>query len=209
MRNTALILALAASAAMATAPSLTLAQPYDGGYQGSYQQQQDAYQQRLDQYNQDRTTYDQQQQRRWGYRDSRYVQRSNNDPCYGGSSDGSVAGGLIGALAGAAIGSNVASRHSRTEGAVLGAVAGGVIGSSIGRNSAHCDGRGYYYSYNQTVRYQEPGGYRGQSSGRYAYSDYRRQGCRLAIAPASWGGNDQARYVRVCPDSYGRYRFAG
>ncbi len=124
-----------------------------------------------------------------------------------GPGDGSVAGGLIGALAGAAIGSNVASRNSRTEGAVLGAVAGGVIGASIGRNSAQCDGGGYYYSYNQTVRYQEPRDYRGRSSGRYAYAHYQSQGCRLAVAPASWGGNDQERYVRVCPDTSGRYRF--
>ena len=209
MKRTSLILALAATAAMA-APTLALAQSYSD--QSSYQQQQDAYQQRLQQYNQQRAAYDEQQRRRHdsqygrGYNGQRNYYRENNEACRG--SGDAVAGGLIGALAGAAIGSNLAEHGSRSEGAVLGAVAGGAIGASVGHNSAGCDDHGYYFSYNQTTRYQESGDYRGRSSGRYDYDYYNRHGCRLAVAPARYDGDEQARYVRVCPDGSGRYRLA-
>ena len=45
-------------------------------------------------------------------------------------------------------------------------------------------------------------------SGRYDYDDYRRHGCRLAVAPTHWGDGDDYRYVRVCPDDRGNYRIA-
>jgi hypothetical protein len=94
----------------------------------------------------------------------------------------------------------------RTEGAVLGALVGGGVGGAIGRNSARCDDTGYWYSRDQTVSYREAGYNRGQRSGRYAYNDYSRRGCRLAPAPTEWGGRTEVRYVRVCPDNRGRYR---
>ena len=209
MKRTPLLLALAASAAMA-APSLALAQPYGSStYQDqSYQRQQDEYQLRMQQYNDQRATYDEQQQRQFGYDHRQRSDRSNSEACYGRNSDGSVAGGLIGALAGAAIGSSVAPRHDRGEGAVLGAVAGGVVGSNIGRNTARCDDRGYYFSRDQTSSYEESRDYRGRSSGRHDYAYYSQEGCRLAVAPARLGDNEELRYVRVCPDGSGRYRLA-
>ena len=68
---------------------------------------------------------------------------------------------------------------------------------------AKCDEHGYYYSYNQTVPYQESDYDRARRSGQYDYAYYEDQRCRLAPAPTS---GDQYRYVRVCPDSQGRYR---
>lgn len=131
-----------------------------------------------------------------------------NSPCEQRKDGRTVAGALIGALAGAAIGSNVAATDVQTEGAVLGALVGAGVGGSIGRQSANCDATGYYWSRNQTVSYRESGAYRqrGARSGRYAYNDYSRRGCRLAAAPTEWGGRTEYRYVRVCPDRSGRYR---
>jgi hypothetical protein len=120
------------------------------------------------------------------------------------SNSGSVAGGIIGALAGAALGSNVAANGRGTEGAVLGAVVGGGIGAAVGHanDKYKCDGRGAYYSYNDTIPYRVSNDvYRDD---RYSY--YRRRGCRLAPAPVN--DRDYA-YVRVCPDADGRYRITG
>jgi len=128
------------------------------------------------------------------------------DPCRGQRSTNTVAGGLIGALAGAALGSNVAARNARPEGAVLGALVGGALGANIGKSSAKCDQGGYYYSYDQTVPYREGRYDRARRSGRYDYSYYNRQRCRLAPAPIR---GDEYRYVRVCPDGEGRYRITG
>lgn len=130
------------------------------------------------------------------------------EDCGSSRNNRSVAGGLIGALAGAALGSNVAARNARTEGTVLGAVVGGAIGASVGRASAKCDTRGYYYSYDQTVPYRESA-YDRNRSGRYNYSYYTRQRCRLAPAPVDVGYGEEYRYVRVCPDNTGRYRITG
>jgi hypothetical protein len=126
------------------------------------------------------------------------------------SNNSTVAGGLIGALAGAALGSNVAARNARTEGAVLGAVVGGAIGAGVGRANDRykCVNRGPYYSYNDTIAYRESAYDRGRRSGRYDYSYYNRQRCRLAAAPVDSYGEDY-RYVRVCPDRDGRYRITG
>jgi hypothetical protein len=123
------------------------------------------------------------------------------------SNSSSVAGGIIGALAGAALGSNVAANGRGTEGAVLGAVVGGGIGAAVGHanDKYRCDSSGPYYSYNDTIPYREARDFR---SGRYNYSYYNRQRCRLAAAPIDNYGEDY-RYVRVCPDRSGRYRITG
>jgi len=178
------------------------------------------YDRRLAQYERDRATYDRRNgrgayERRYGPapvwsagdygRDASYS-GAYADPCQGRRTNNSVAGGLIGALAGAALGSNVAARNARTEGAVLGALVGGVAGTAIGRSTAKCDDTGYYYSYDQTIPYQESDYDRRSRSGRYDYSYYNRQRCRLAPAPIT---GDEYRYVRVCPDSEGRYRITG
>jgi hypothetical protein len=123
--------------------------------------------------------------------------RSNNNSA--------VTAGLIGALAGAALGSNVAGRGVRTEGAVLGGAVGAGLGAAVGHanDKYKCDSRGPYIAYNDTIPYREASGY---GSGRYSY--YARQRCRLAPAPVDADGRDY-RYVRVCPDADGRYRFTG
>ncbi len=177
---------------------------------------------RLAQYERDRATYDRRNgrgayERRYGPppvwtagdygRDASYT-GTYVDPCQGRRTTNSVAGGLIGALAGAALGSNVAARNARTEGAVLGALVGGVAGTAIGRSTAKCDDTGYYYSYDQTIPYRESDYDRRSRSGRYDYSYYNRQRCRLAPAPIDDRGQEY-RYVRVCPDNSGRYRITG
>jgi hypothetical protein len=186
-----------------------------------------AYDARRAQYIRDRAAYD----RRYGlgaydrrYPDYYRTYSSSWDQRYPNSADrngvntsaqvpacrsNATAGGIIGALAGAALGSNVAARNARPEGAVLGAVVGGAIGANIGKNSANCDQTGYYYSYNQTMPYREAMDDRRGNSGQYNYSYYSQRNCRLAPAPAEYGGRTDMRYVRVCPDSQGRYRITG
>ena len=118
-----------------------------------------------------------------------------------------IAAGAIGAILGGVLGSNVAARNARTEGAVLGAVVGGAVGAGVGRANDRykCDQRGPYLTYNETMPYREGRSYRyGQYDSRY----YARQRCRLAPAPVDSYGTDY-RYVRVCPDDTGRYRFVG
>lgn len=181
----------------------------------------DEYERRLAQYERDRATYDRRHgygayERRYGpppvwsatdYGVDTAYTGSYADPCRSQRTTNSVAGGLIGALAGAALGSNVAAGNARTEGAVLGALVGGAAGVAIGRSTAKCDDRGYYYSYDQTIPYRESSYDRARRSGRYDYSYYTRQRCRLAPAPIDDG--EEYRYVRVCPDSQGRYRITG
>jgi hypothetical protein len=199
-------------------------------YEDSRQDYEDArrdYERRLSDYNRARDRYD----RRYGYgayaraygpapawdddywdanRYGSYASQGGtyNDPCRNTRNNRTALGGVIGALAGAALGSNVAARNARTEGAVLGAVVGGAIGAGVGRANANykCDSRGPYYSYDQTIPYRESNYYRGRNSGRYNYSYYERQGCRLAPAPVD---EDEYRYVRVCPDRDGNYRITG
>jgi len=174
------------------------------------------YERRLADYDRARAEYD----RRWGDgayaraygpppawnagdygRDVAYV--SNDPSCTNSKTNRSIAGSVIGALIGSALGSNIAASGVRTEGAVLGALVGGGIGLGVGRASAKCDEHGYYYSYDQTVPYRESDYDRARRSGQYDYAYYEDQRCRLAPAPVS---GDQYRYVRVCPDSQGRYR---
>jgi outer membrane lipoprotein SlyB len=131
-----------------------------------------------------------------------------NSPCERNSSSGTVAGGVIGAIAGAALGSNLAGRGDRTTGGVIGGVAGAALGATVGSSiarshgPAHCDNTGYYFTYDQTMpmRLASNGGY------RYGYDYYRRNGCRMAVAPATYDGQTDYRYVRVCPDRRGRFR---
>jgi uncharacterized protein YcfJ len=118
-----------------------------------------------------------------------------------------TAGAVLGAIAGAVLGSNVAARNARTEGAVLGAIVGGGVGLGIGKATVRCDDRGYYYSYNETIPYRDGGyAYRSRYDNRY----FTRMRCRLAPAPVDFdrdGYEEEFRYVRVCPDAAGRYRF--
>lgn len=203
--------------------------------QQAYADQRQAYEAKRAQYLRDRAAYDRRYgvgayERRygaWRWEPDRYayyppsagyygrdvsarvdMDRYRNTPCEQRRSNNTTAGLIIGALAGAAIGSNVAATDVQTEGAVLGAVVGGGIGASIGRDTARCDSRGYYFSRSDTIPYREARYYRdrGAYSGRYSYSYYNRRGCRLAPAPAEYGGRMEYRYVRVCPDSRGRYR---
>jgi hypothetical protein len=118
-----------------------------------------------------------------------------------------TAGGILGALAGAALGSNIAAGGHRTDGAILGGVVGAGIGASVGNahDKYNCDSRGPYYSYSDTIAYREDPNWR---SGRYDYGYYSRMRCRLVAAPVDSYGRDY-RYVRVCPDSSGRYRITG
>lgn len=137
-----------------------------------------------------------------------YYRDYRSSPCEERRRDRAVAGGVIGALAGAALGSGVASGGGRLGGGIIGAVLGGAVGSSIGKSSAQCDEVGYYFNYDQTYPYRE-GEWEHGRSGRYDYDYYSSHGCRLAVAPAHFGDEDDYRYVRVCPDDHGRYRFTG
>jgi len=199
--------------------------------QATYADQRQAYEAKRAQYLRDQARYDRRYGRgayerrygawRWepGYaaNDAGYYGRDastsgydryRNSPCEQRRGSNTAAGLIIGALAGAAIGSNVAATDVQTEGAVLGAVVGGGIGASIGRDSARCDDRGYWYSKGETIPYREARYYRDrrERSGQYDYDRYARRGCRLAPAPAEYAGQVEYRYVRVCPDSRGRYR---
>jgi hypothetical protein len=186
-----------------------------------YDAQRRAYEERRDQYVRDQAAYDRRYGRgayvrrygewryeaaaadRYGrdvsYNDAYSTYRDN--PCEKRRDNRTAAGVIIGALAGAAIGSNVAATDVQTEGAVLGALVGAGIGGSVGRQTANCDARGYYFRRDQTISYREGGEYRtrGERSGRYAYNDYNRRGCRLASAPTEYRGRIEYRYVRVCP----------
>ncbi|HET6970907.1 MAG TPA: glycine zipper 2TM domain-containing protein [Phenylobacterium sp.] len=143
---------------------------------------------------------------RYSYDASRYGYDASATtvPC---NNNAAVGGGVIGAIAGAVLGSNIAARNARPEGAIVGGVLGAAAGSAIGH--AHdrykCDRRGPYFSYRETIPYRE-GGERFAS--RYDYDWYRDHRCRLAAAPVDPDGRD-IRYVRVCPDSDGRYRITG
>jgi len=120
------------------------------------------------------------------------------------NNNSAVTAGIIGALAGSVLGSNVAAHGRRTEGAVLGGVVGAGVGAAVGHanDKYKCDQRGAYWTYNDTVPYRVNNDvYRDDR-----YADYSRRGCRLAPAPVS---DNDYRYVRVCPDSEGRYRVTG
>ena len=115
---------------------------------------------------------------------------------------------MIGALLGAVAGSNLAARNAKPEGTVLGALVGAGIGASIGNASAkgRCDANGQYWTQDETVAYRESSRYRASSD--TAYRNYSKR-CRLAPADTDYNGRTETRYVRVCPDSEGRYRVQG
>ena len=96
----------------------------------------------------------------------------------------------------------------RMAGTVLGALVGAGAGAAIGNASAkgRCDASGQYWTRDDTVAYRESSRYRASSN--TAYSDYSRR-CRLAPADTDYNGRVETRYVRVCPDSAGRYRVQG
>jgi hypothetical protein len=123
----------------------------------------------------------------------------NREECRQDAKRNATVGGVIGALAGAALGSNVAARNAKTEGSVLGALVGAGVGAAVGNASAKCDTRGNYWTYEETQPYRH-------ADGRYAQANER---CRLAPAPTEYNGRVETRYVRVCPDSDGRYRVEG
>jgi hypothetical protein len=133
---------------------------------------------------------------------------SYNAPCRTDARKNATAGGVIGALVGAVAGSNLAARNAKPEGTVLGALVGAGVGASIGNASAkgRCDDRGQYWTYDDTVAYRESSRYRASSGA--AYDNYRQR-CRLAPADTDYNGRVETRYVRVCPDSEGRYRVQG
>ncbi len=120
------------------------------------------------------------------------------------NNNSAVTSGVIGALLGGVLGNSVSRGGGRTGGTVLGALVGGGVGAAVGH--AHdvqkCDERGLYYSYEDTRPYAVSNDvYRDD---RWAY--WQRRGCRLAPAPVN---ETDYRYVRVCPDSDGRYRVTG
>ncbi|MBU1384604.1 MAG: glycine zipper 2TM domain-containing protein [Alphaproteobacteria bacterium] len=161
--------------------------------------------------------------------------RQTYDPCAREREGRTGAGAVIGGGAGAVIGSQLAARGRRTEGSILGGVVGAVIGSQVGRSSSDAcrsyqagyASNGYYgggysqpsYGYYDD-RYTGDNGYRyDDRRDDYAddrYDDYRSRPidsyqnsdrCRLAESRIRLpDGRTDTRYVRTCPDQYGRYR---
>lgn len=126
-------------------------------------------------------------------------------PCSTTSSSGGVSLSVLAALAQAALGGG-SSAGSILNQAVLGAGVDRSTGSST-VSGVKCDSRGPYYSYNQTQPYRE--GYYDSYGQWHATATTRAYAnCRIAPAPADTYGS-QYRYVRVCPDSSGRYRITG
>jgi len=121
--------------------------------------------------------------------------RYYRDACREERRDRRAAGTVLGGIAGAVIGSNVDDDGNRAEGTVIGAVAGAAIGNQIGAKSVKCDRTGAYWSRGETYGYHDRYYYRGYRSDSW----YDRRHCRWA---RDWRGD----YVRVCPDSRGRYR---
>jgi hypothetical protein len=134
-------------------------------------------------------------------RNSAYTTTCRNDH------SGRTAGAVIGGIAGAVLGSNLSAPGRHGENAAIGGVLGAVVGGAVGNANDRykCDNRGPYYAYGDTIAYREDPSYR---SGRYDEGYYVRMRCRLAPAPVDAYGRD-VRYVRVCPDSDGRYRITG
>lgn len=136
------------------------------------------------------------------------------------------AGAVIGGGAGAVVGSQLAARGRRTEGSILGGVVGALIGSQVGRGSSNnCEAyrqSGYAspgdyddrYVGDQSYGYDEGRGAAYGRDNRYAYDRYapvesyrNTDGCRLAESEVRLpDGRRDTRYVRTCPDQYGRYR---
>ena len=219
-RKSVLTAAAALTAAAVAVPAF--AQPYDDGYQSDdraayaddrgYDDQ--TYDDQRDDDRSDRRYDDRSEQRAYGgdydyrYENGRYDRRSYDRYDRQGQAaqcrDNRVAGTILGAIAGGVIGAQV-DRHGSNDGSVAaGAVLGGLAGNSMARGTAACDAYGSYYGYNQTYPWRADYAYgRGYRRGGH-YTDYGRQGCRMAVMTR--GGYDRGQYVTVCPDRYGRYR---
>ena len=131
--------------------------------------------------------------RSYDYNSGRYY-----DPCARERQGRTGAGAVIGGGAGAVIGSQLAARGRRTEGSILGGVLGAVVGSQVGRSSSDAC-RSYQSSYGSNGYYDD----RSRPVESYQNSD----GCRLAESQIRLpDGRTDTRYVRTCPDQYGRYR---
>jgi len=218
------IAAAACAAAALLAPGAASAQAYT--YQGSAQNYgTGAYGQPYDYNGRYQTGYDSRYQN--GY-DSRYQNsydsRYNATPGYYDACerrrDNQVAGGVVGATIGAIAGSQIAARGHRTDGSILGGFLGAAVGASAGRNAngaAACDSRydrsGYDYRYGDGYSSRDRGyddrGYDNRNSTYYDSSGYRTDGdsCRVAESQVRLpDGRYETRYVRACPDQYGRYR---
>ncbi|WP_299171513.1 glycine zipper 2TM domain-containing protein [uncultured Brevundimonas sp.] len=158
------------------------------------------------------------------------------DPCARERQGRTGAGAVIGGGAGAVIGSQLAARGRRTEGSILGGVLGAVVGSQVGRSSsdacrsyqAQYSQNGYYdqgysqpsygyyddrYTGDQAYRYDDRRDDYAQDRGYYdersrPVAPYQNSdGCRLAESQIRLpDGRTDTRYVRTCPDQYGRYR---
>jgi hypothetical protein len=124
-------------------------------------------------------------------------------PCSNTSGSANIS--VLAALAQAALGGGVSASTAINQ-----AVLGAVVDNSVGRQStytARCDSRGYYYTRAQTQPYRE--GYY-DSYGRWHATAPSPQYASCRIAPAPTDAYAQTyQYVRVCPDSSGRYRITG
>jgi hypothetical protein len=102
-----------------------------------------------------------------------------------------VAGGSPGAVVGIVVGSNAPGLDNKTE----------ALPARF-YDKHQCDQRGAYWRYGDTVPYQA----QSLAAPDPHAAEYTARGCRLAPAAVN---EQEARYVRVCPDSAGRYRITG
>lgn len=124
-------------------------------------------------------------------------------PCVGGP--GSLNMGALSAAANAALAGKTFSATTEVNRAVLGAVVDRTLGHRA-IAASQCDADGYFYTVEQTQPYRE--GYY-DAQGRWVVgvtSAYAS--CRLAPAPTD-ANADTWRFVKVCPDSGGRFRISG
>lgn len=207
--------AAAAAALLTPAAASAQAQTYQG-YAQNYGSS--AYARPYDYNDRYQSSYDDRYDTSRGYYDACERRRDNQ-----------VAGGVVGATIGAIAGSQIAARGHRTDGSILGGVLGAAVGASAGRNAngaAACDNRydrsDYRYSDSYSDRgsddryrddrYRDErydGGYDDRDRSSYDSSGYRTDGdgCRVAESQVRLpDGRYETRYVRACPDQYGRYR---
>nr|WP_256325719.1 glycine zipper 2TM domain-containing protein [Sphingomonas sp. YR710] len=138
LRKIIMSTALAASAAMAIAPTVANAHDYDGrGYYREHRDDDDRGYRRHGEWRGDRgyrgygyaAPYGGYYAGNEGYRDRGYYRRES----YRCRNDG-TAGTVIGAIAGGLIGNNVAGRGDRAAGTIIGGGLGALAGNAIGRD---------------------------------------------------------------------------
>jgi hypothetical protein len=161
-----------------------------------------------------------------------YGAPSYSDVCQSDRTNRTALGALLGAGVGAALGSQVAANHHRTDGSIVGGLLGAVGGGAIGRGTGPCQPSQAYAppppayaeppppppppraSYERPDDYAD-GGYDddhwayGRRGERFRISERPPgpDGCTLAESPIYMpDGRVQKRFVRVCPDSSGRYQ---